>query len=209
MCVDGFVPSPSSLSPSLLAALNAFAQFIDTDSPGMPYGNQLSYRYWGRMTHICVSKLTTIGSDNGLSHGRCKAIIWTKAGNIVEWGPGNEIQWTFNRNLNISFKIKQFKMASGKWRSFFFGLNVLRQLYDCYSASDTNMRNTGEYLTCIQEHLTQRAQDAIITSLWRQNDVVASFWRHDDVIFASCVRWVIYTTTHAQQNCVWDILYGI
>ena len=31
--------------------------------------------HWGRVTHICVSKLTIIGSDNGLSPGRCQAII--------------------------------------------------------------------------------------------------------------------------------------
>ena len=29
----------------------------------------------GRATHICVSKLTIIGSDNGLSPGRRQAII--------------------------------------------------------------------------------------------------------------------------------------
>ena len=29
--------------------------------------------------HICVSKLTIIGSDNGLSPGRRQAIIWTNA----------------------------------------------------------------------------------------------------------------------------------
>ena len=32
------------------------------------------------MTHICVSKLTTIGSDNGLSPGRRQAIIWANGG---------------------------------------------------------------------------------------------------------------------------------
>ena len=37
---------------------------------------------------------------------------------------------------------------------------------------------------------TQRAHDAIITSLWRQNDVATSFWRHNDVVIASSVRWV-------------------
>ena len=36
--------------------------------------------HWGRVTHICVSELTTIGSDNGLSPGRRQAIIWTNAG---------------------------------------------------------------------------------------------------------------------------------
>ena len=36
--------------------------------------------HWGWMTHICISKLTLIGSDNGLSTGRCQAIIWTNYG---------------------------------------------------------------------------------------------------------------------------------
>ena len=31
--------------------------------------------HWGRVTHICVSKLTIIGSDNGLSPGRRQANI--------------------------------------------------------------------------------------------------------------------------------------
>ena len=33
--------------------------------------------HWGRVTHICVSNLTIIGSDNGLSPGRRQAIIGT------------------------------------------------------------------------------------------------------------------------------------
>ena len=42
--------------------------------------------HWGRVTHIFVSKLTIIGSDNGLSPGRRQAIIWTNAG-ILLIGP--------------------------------------------------------------------------------------------------------------------------
>ena len=42
--------------------------------------------HWGRLTHICVGKLTIIGSDNGLSPGRRQAIIWTNAG-ILLIGP--------------------------------------------------------------------------------------------------------------------------
>ena len=38
------------------------------------------------MKHICVSNLTTIGSDNGLLPGRRQAIIWTDAG-ILLIGP--------------------------------------------------------------------------------------------------------------------------
>ena len=40
--------------------------------------NELTH--WGRVTHICISKLTIIGSDNGSSPGRRQAIIWTNAG---------------------------------------------------------------------------------------------------------------------------------
>ena len=35
--------------------------------------------HWGRVTHICVSKLTIIDSDNGLAPSRRQAIIWTSA----------------------------------------------------------------------------------------------------------------------------------
>ena len=39
--------------------------------------------HWGRVTHICVSELTIIGSDNGLSPGRRQAIIWKNAGVLL------------------------------------------------------------------------------------------------------------------------------
>ena len=42
--------------------------------------------HWGQVTHICISKLTAIASDNGLSPGRRQAIIWTNAG-ILLIGP--------------------------------------------------------------------------------------------------------------------------
>ena len=42
------------------------------------YGLRLTH--WGRGTHICVSELTIIGSDNGLSPGRRQAIMWNNAG---------------------------------------------------------------------------------------------------------------------------------
>ena len=42
--------------------------------------------HWGRVTHICVSEIIKIGSDNGLSPGRRQAIIWTNAG-ILLIGP--------------------------------------------------------------------------------------------------------------------------
>ena len=47
-------------------------------------GYQISYlTHWGRVTHLCVSKLTSIASNNGLSPGRRQAIIWNNAGILL------------------------------------------------------------------------------------------------------------------------------
>ena len=46
--------------------------------------NELTH--WGRVTHMCSSKWTIIGSDNGLLPGRCQTIIWTNA-EILLIGP--------------------------------------------------------------------------------------------------------------------------
>ena len=35
--------------------------------------------------HICVSKLTIICSENGLSPGQCQAVIWTIDGILLIW----------------------------------------------------------------------------------------------------------------------------
>ena len=70
--------------------------------------------HWGRVTHICVGKLTNIGSDNGLSPGRRQAIIWTNA-EILLIGPAGTI---FSEILieihTFSFKKMHLKMSSGK-----------------------------------------------------------------------------------------------
>ena len=77
------------------------------------------------MTHICVCKLTIIGSDNGLSPGRRQAIIWANAG-ILLIGP---LETNFSEILIVieafSFQKMHFKMSSGKCRPFCLGLNVL------------------------------------------------------------------------------------
>ena len=57
--------------------------------------------HWGRGTHVCVSKLSIVGSDNGLSPGRRQAIIWTNAGILLIGPLGNKLQWNLNRNSNI------------------------------------------------------------------------------------------------------------
>ena len=64
-------------------------------------GNPLTH--WGRVTHICVIKLTVIGSDNGLSPGRRQAIIWTNDGILFfsYFEIPNKFQWNLKRNSSI------------------------------------------------------------------------------------------------------------
>ena len=44
---------------------------------------QMRLTHWGGVTHMCVSKLTIIGSNNGLSPGWCQANIWPNTGILL------------------------------------------------------------------------------------------------------------------------------
>ena len=80
--------------------------------------------HWGRVTHICVSKLTIIGSDNGLSPGRRQAIIWTNAGILLIRPLGTNFSEMLIEILAFSFKKMRLKVSSAKWRPFCLDLNV-------------------------------------------------------------------------------------
>ena len=80
----------------------------------------------GRETHICVDKLTIIGSDNGLSPGRRQAIIWTNAGILLIGPLGTNFSEIVFEIYIFSFKKMRLKVSSGKWRLFCLGLNELR-----------------------------------------------------------------------------------
>ena len=82
--------------------------------------------HWGRVTHICVSRLTIIGSDNGLSPDRRQAIIWTNAGLLLIGPLGTNFSEILIAIHTFSFKKIHLKMSSRKCRPFCLGLNVLR-----------------------------------------------------------------------------------
>ena len=87
---------------------------------------EIDLTHWGRVTHICVSKLTLIGSDNGLSPDRRQAIIWTNVGILSIESSGTNISKILKNKIRaFSFKKMHLKMSSGKWRPSCLGLNVL------------------------------------------------------------------------------------
>ena len=65
--------------------------------------------HWGRVTHICVSKLTIVGSDNGLSPCRCQSIIWTNAGILLIWTSGTNFSEILSEIHEFSFKKMAFE----------------------------------------------------------------------------------------------------
>ena len=70
--------------------------------------------------------LTIIGLDNGLSPGRCQAIIWNITG-ILSIGPlGINYSKILTEIQNILFNKMRLKMSSRKWRPNCLGFNVLK-----------------------------------------------------------------------------------
>ena len=83
--------------------------------------------HWGRVMHICIVKLTMIGSNNGLSPGRRQAIIWTNA-RILLIGPlGTNFSEILIGIQTITFKKMHLKMLSAIWRPFCLGLDMLTE----------------------------------------------------------------------------------
>ena len=100
--------------------------------------------------HICISKLTIIGSDNGLSLGRRQAIFWTNAGILLIWTLGTNFSEISSEIHAFSFKKMHVKMSSAKGRLFTLGLiywtTVWSQMYslplDMYTLLEPRM---GKY----------------------------------------------------------------
>ena len=112
--------------------------------------------HWGRVTHICVSKFTIIGSDNGLSPGRRQAIIWTNAGILLTGHLGTKFSEILIKIYTFSFKKMHMKISSGKWRPFCLGLNVLTEIYLIYY------------------HFLTHAIMPILSMAWKTNQTVAT-----------------------------------
>ena len=107
--------------------------------------------HWGQVTHICISKSTIIGSDNGLLPGWRRAIIWTTAG-ILFIGPSAiNFSEILTKIHTFSFKKMHLKMSSRKCHSLCFSLNVLT----------SNQHWKERYLQCWFYAFAQPMRDAV------------------------------------------------
>ena len=116
--------------------------------------------HWGRVTHLCVSKLTTIGSDNGLSPGRHQAIIWTNAGILLIGPIGTNFSEILIEIKTFSLMKMYLKMSSGKWRPFCLGLNVLI----CRTVVYTLLISSTTHLPPVVEAPPQQKEREVVIS---------------------------------------------
>ena len=84
--------------------------------------------HWDRVTHICISKIAIISSDNGLLPGHWQAIIWTNAGILLIRPLGTNLSEIVIEIHIFLFKKMHLKISSGNWQRFCLRLNVLMTL---------------------------------------------------------------------------------
>ena len=101
---------------------------------------------WGRVTHICISKLTIIGSDNGLlvpSHylNQCR--------DIVNWSLTNKLQWNCNWNSYICIQENPFGNVVWKIASILSRPHVLIYTNCNRGISGFLLRTHFRMITCI------------------------------------------------------------
>ena len=79
--------------------------------------------------HIRISKLTIIGSFNGLLPGQHQAIIWTNDEKLLILTIGTNFCEILSEIQTFSFRKMHLKMLSGKWQLFCLGPNMLKHTY--------------------------------------------------------------------------------
>ena len=183
--------------------------------------------HWGRVTHICVGKLTIIGSDNGLSPGRRQAIIWTNAGILLIGPLGTNFSEILIAIETVSFKKKHLKMSSGKCRPFCLGLNVLMDSWN--NIQWTSNRNSVIFIHLKLSSAKMAAMALISFSVyaacsWFRASITTIwfYWPHlsclfdirminsvpntrHDMFFIAFVSAVLYKKQHVGNSDVWKV----
>ena len=152
--------------------------------------NELTH--WSRVTDICVTRLTSIGSDNGLSPGRRQAIIWTNAGILLMGSSGTHFSEILVAIQTFSFKKIRLKMSSGKYLPLYPGLIELTQygLVTSYGAEyviSWSKRPISQIPECIRQ-ISHNAK-------FRSRDVHAFLFPNGALWDMVLVHCVICTTT--------------
>ena len=107
--------------------------------------NMDTLTHCGQVRHICISKLTIIGSDNGLAPDWQQAIIWTNSRVFLIQSIGTNFNQILSKIHTFSFKKMHLNMSSGKLRLFclthksvciyIISRHLTLKVLDCYSST--------------------------------------------------------------------------
>ena len=138
--------------------------------------------------HICVSKLTNIGWDNGLAPNRHQIIIWTNAGILLI----GLVETYFSEILNeidaFSFKKMHLKMRSVKWWPFCLGLNVCKNrcIWDNPKLHRTRTHQTTPRTINNREQISSGVLELVDDNFI---DAFHYIWTHLQAIPSCYIRW--------------------
>ena len=152
----------------MITTINFFVEFAKAlwwlweNHAAFTSNRTLYLTHWGRVTHICVSKLPIIGSDNGLSPGRCQAIIWTNTWIVLMRTLGTNFSEILIEIHTFAFQKMHLKMASAKWRLSRRGLNVLNVRRFC----ETHPINMRIFFCLCRKHSHVRGNILFARIIW-------------------------------------------
>ena len=113
-------------TPLIISFIYLSIYYAMSDMRIYPFGSCKHHiTHWGRVTHICVSKITIIGSASGLLPGRHQAIIWTSVAISLIEPLGTNFSEIVIEIYTFSLKKMHLKLSSRKLRPFCLGLHVL------------------------------------------------------------------------------------
>ena len=148
--------------------------------------------HWVRGTHICVSKLITIGSDNGLSPGRHQAIIWVHSGTLLIAPLGTNFNEILIEIQTFSLKKIRLKTSSAKCYTVPLRLNKMVSSYNRNPYSDETA------FLCCNAHIGAQLREGI------QKHSILFFRMLNDHFWHNLVIDMSYTN----QSLFWWVCYS-
>ena len=164
--------------------------------------------HWGRVMHICVSKLTSIASVNGLLPGQCQAIIWTNAGILLIGLLGTNFSEILIRIQTFSFKEMHFENAVCKMASILSRPQCVyrkEKWLQCIACQRLNANEkcwcTGVASVCIKPSIWYHNKVCYLTAYC--HEITVNVRKISDNTLTSRRQWVmgtVQTTKHRHQQ---------
>ena len=117
---------------------------------------QQGLTHWGGVRQYASLNQTIIGSENGLAPSRYLNQHW----NIVNWTPGNKLQWNLNQNSCINIQENAFEIVVWKMAAILSEPQYVEMWCPCHLPQNTDLwgemtaRDLRSHRTCASSTLS-------------------------------------------------------